>query len=69
MLNNYILLPIASRCVCVCGRCVCVCGRCVFVVGVFVAWVGVCMGVFGRVPVVGNASMIDLLLCEIGNEE
>ena len=48
---------------------VCVCGRCVFVVGVFVAWVGVCMGVFGRVLVVGNASMIDLLLYEIGNEE
>ena len=45
-----------------------------FVVGVyvwgcmFVARVGVCMCVFGRVLVVGNASMIDLLLYEIGNE-
>ena len=94
MLSSYILLPIASRCVCVCGRCVfmvgvclwsvCVCGQCVFVVGVclwtvcvcgrcvclgvYVAQVGVCMCVFGRVLVVGNASMIDLLLYEIGNE-
>ena len=34
----------------------------------FVAQVGVCMCVFGRVLVVGNASMIDLLLYEIGNE-
>ena len=46
-----------------------------FVVGVyvwgcmFVAQVGVCMCVFGRVLVVDNASMIDLLLYEIGNEE
>ena len=58
--------------VCVCGRCVfvvgvCVCGRCVYVcfwsVCVFV--VGVCMCGIGRcvcVLVVGNASMIDLLL-------
>ena len=58
MLNNYILLPIANRCVCVCGRCVCM----------FVARVGVCICVFGLVLVVGNANMIDLL-CEIGNEE
>ena len=64
-------------CVFVVGVClwsVCACGRCVFVVGVyvwgcmFVAQVGVCMCVFGRVLVVGNASMIDLLLYEIGNE-
>ena len=52
--------------VCVCGRCVCVCSRCVCM---FVARVGVCMCVFGRVLVVGNASMIDLLLYEVGNEE
>ena len=66
MLNNHTSLPIANWCVCVCGRCVCVCGRCVCM---FVARVGVCMCVFGRVLVVGNASMIDLLLYEIGNEE
>ena len=42
-----------------------------FVAGVcmFVARVGVCMCVFGRVLVVGNAGMINLLLYEIGNEE
>ena len=46
-------------CVCVCGWCVCVCGWCVCM---FMARVGVCMCVFRRVLVVGNASMIDLLL-------
>ena len=52
-------------CVFVVGVCVFVVGMCVFVVGVC----GVCMCVFGRVLVVDNASMIDLLLYEIGNEE
>ena len=71
MLNNYILLPIASRCcvfvvgVCVCGRCVCLWSVCVCLWSVCV----VCVCVFGRVLVVDNASMIDLLLYEIGNEE
>ena len=47
---------------------------CVFVVGVyvwgcmFVAQVGVCMCVFGPVLVVGNASIIDLLLYKIRSE-
>ena len=59
MLKNHTLLPIASQCVCVCGRCVCM----------FMAQVGVCMCVFGCMLVVGNGSMIDLLLYEIGNEE
>ena len=35
----------------------------------FVARVGVRMCVFSRVLVVGNASLIDLLLCEFGNED
>ena len=38
--------------VCVCGWCMCM----------FMARVGVCMCVFGRVLVVGNASIIDLLM-------
>ena len=52
--------------------CLCLWSVCVFVVGVCVFVVvacGVCMCVFGRVLVVDNASMIDLLLYEIGNEE
>ena len=52
-------------CVFVVSVCVFVVGMCVFVVGVC----GVCMRVFGRVLVVDNASMKDLLLYEIGNEE
>ena len=63
MLNNYILLQIASRfvCVCVCVClwsvcvCVCVCGRCVCV-----CFCGRYVYVCERV--VGNASMLDLLL-------
>ena len=62
---------VVGACVFVVGACVFVVGACVFVVGVCVClWPGsVCVCVFGRVLVVGNASMIDLLLCEIGNEE
>ena len=67
--NNYILLQRTSRCVCA-WVCVFVVGVCVFVVGVcmFVARVSVSMCAFGRALLVGNASMIDLLLYEIGNE-
>ena len=54
-----------SVCVCLWSVCVCLWSVCVFVVYVC----GVCMCVFGRVLVVNNASMIDLLLYEIGNEE
>ena len=70
MLNNCILLQIASRCVCVfvvgvcmfvVGVCVCfcmcVCGRCVYVCGRCV-----CVFLYVCLLVVSNASMIDLLL-------
>ena len=55
MLNNCILLQIASRCVCVfvVGVCVCICGRCV------------CVCFWLCLLVVSNASMIDLLLSVI----
>ena len=58
--------------------CVFVVGVCVFVVGMCVLWSvrvyvcgpGRCVYVcLGRVLVVGNASLIDLLLYEVGNEE
>ena len=59
---------VVGVCVCLWSVCVCVCGQCVcvFVVGVCVClWPGsVCVCVFLVVCllVVGNASMIDLLL-------
>ena len=66
MLNNCILIQIASRCVCVfvVGVCVCICGRCVcvFVVGVCVCICGrcVCVCFWLCLLVVSNASLIDL---------
>ena len=59
-------------CVFVVGVCVFVVAVCMFVVAVCLFVVAVCgesMCVFGRVLVVDNANMIDLLLYEIGNEE
>ena len=57
MLNNYILLQIASRCVCVfvVGVCVCLWSVCVYICGRCV-----CVFLVVCLLVVSNASMIDL---------